>query len=118
MENILQRLAYLRGLADGLGIGDSREGDLLVQLIEVMEDTVSEISEEMESLSDYVDAVEEDLGELETYVYDDEFSEDDEDFDELDFLEDFEDFDEFPCCSEDCDCEDCLEEGKTLDEEV
>ncbi|MDO5713690.1 MAG: hypothetical protein Q4Q07_04590 [Tissierellia bacterium] len=120
MNNVLNKIAYLKGLADGLEIGKSKEGNILINVIETLEESVTEMYREMEDLSDYVDAIEQDLSELEGFVFGDDFSfdtfdyDDYDDFDDLDFYDDFDDFD---CCEEGCDCDLCDEELTEPEEE-
>ena len=67
-----EKVAYLKGLADGLNIDKaSAEGKLFSAIIDVLDD----LALSMEDLTDQIDAVDEDLGDLEEYVY-----EDDDDF--------------------------------------
>lgn len=92
MKNILQRIAYVQGLADGLGLEEnSKEGQILLELVDVVAELTEVLDEKFEDLEDYVDAVEEDLAELEDYVYDDEGY---DDFDEYD-LDDYDLFDDY-----------------------
>ena len=73
MMSVTEKVAYLKGLAEGLGVDDStKEGKLLKAII----DTLGEISENLESLEDYttelseqVDAIDEDLDSLESVFY-------------------------------------------------
>lgn len=79
--SVTEKVAYLKGLAEGLGVDDStKEGKLLQAIV----DTLGDISENMESLEAYttelgeqVDAIDEDLDALESDFYED----DDEDYD-------------------------------------
>lgn len=107
METPAKKLAYLKGLAEGLNISDeTAEGKLLLKLL----DAVKDIAEELENLSDEheelelkVDEIDEDLADLEDFVYDDE----DDDFNDDDDFDDFDDDDdeffeiECPNCGED-----------------
>lgn len=86
MNNLSDKISYLRGLAEGLKIDqDSNEGKLILQLIDVMQDAVAEISEmqeAMDELNDYVESIDDDLSELEgDFEDDDEFNDDDDIFD-------------------------------------
>ena len=110
MNNVLNKIAYLKGLADGLEINKTKEGNILVNIIETLEESVTEMYQEVEDLAEYVDAIEEDLGELEGFIYGDDlaFDEfDDDDFDDLDF---YDDYDDFECCDDGCDCGLCNDE--------
>lgn len=111
MENLMKRIAYLQGLAEGYEIDkESKEGKLLLGLIDIMSDLVDEVKESQEDLEEYVDIVEGDLSSLEDYVYEDEYDDydlydDDFDFDDELFYDDLDsDYDgECDCCKEDND---------------
>lgn len=80
MDDLKSRVAYLKGLAAGLGIEESsREGKLFNQLIDVVDalaESVIELQEEFDDLVDYTEALDEDLNELEEDFYEED--EDDE----------------------------------------
>lgn len=77
-----KRVAYIKGLAKGMEIDlSSKEGKLLVELIDVLEDVAKEIEElqkDVEYLDEEVCSVSDDLELLEDVIYD-EFDEDDMD---------------------------------------
>lgn len=89
MSYLYERVAYLRGLAEGMDISnESKEGKLLLNMLEVLEDfadSMSELNEDVADLEDYVETMDEDLA----VVEDELFGEiDDEDFeDDMDFVE-------------------------------
>ena len=107
---INERIAYLKGLAAGLSLEGREDGKLLTTLI----DTISDIAEEVESLGENalnigeeLDALSDDLSDVEEYLFDDEdfFGFDDDD--DFDFDDDDSDFgfcgkgggfDGSPCC--------------------
>lgn len=69
-----EKVAYLKGLAEGLSLGkDTKEEKLIGAIIDVLE-TVAEDIEDLEDavcdLGDELDAVSEDLSDLEDLVYD------------------------------------------------
>ena len=89
--SMMESVAYLKGLAEGLGIDDeTKEGKLLSAIVDVLEEMAEEI-EEIEEAADeqaeLLDIIDEDLGSLEEDFYEDDEDEDD-----------------------DCDCEDPLYE--------
>ena len=105
---ITEKVAYLRGLADGLGIDDAtKEGKLLAAIIDVLDDMALEIEDMQEvqlELSEGLDAVSDDLEDVEDIVYED-WDEEEDDEDEEDEEEEEE--------SEDCyatTCPTCEEE--------
>ncbi len=126
---ITERAAYIKGLAEGLGIDDStKEGKVIRALIGAFDDmalTVSDLEAEIDELSEQVDTIDEDLGSLEEdyYELDDEDEDDgcscgckDEDDDEDD--EDYLDEDIYEVCCPTCGdvvCidSDMLEKGQT-----
>lgn len=75
MSYISERVAYLKGLAEGMNISDStNEGKLLKSIIDVLEDMaleVEDIVEIQDELSEQVDAIDEDLSLVETEVFGD-----------------------------------------------
>lgn len=84
MEFLYERVAYLKGLADGLDIEEStKEGRLLVSIIDILEDfadAIVELDEDVEEIAEYVEVMDEDLTDIEDDLY-----EDDEDG-EIDFI--------------------------------
>lgn len=107
MEDLRGKLAYLKGLSEGLDLDDnSKEGKLFSQIIfllEGMTDVVDNLQADYDELYEYVEAIDQDLTDLEDDVYEEPFDDD----------EDFEDF------SLECpDCHDIVYiDGDTLDEE-
>ena len=104
---ITEKVAYLKGLAEGLGLDkDSKEGKLFAAIIDVLDDMALEIEDMQElqmELSEGLDAVSDDLEDIEDIVY--------EEWDEDDDYEDEEDEEEED--SEDCyatTCPTCEEE--------
>ena len=98
MATITEKVAYLKGLVEGMDIDQStKEGKVLTAIIDVLGDlanTLEDLEDYTAELTEQVDAIDEDLDLLETDFYD-EWDEDDEDY----------------CdgCCEDCD-EDCGDE--------
>lgn len=83
MQHLYEKVSYLRGLCDGLGLSsESKEGKVLAAIIDTLDemtDAIADLYEEQEELSEYVDAIEEDLTDMEDDFYDDE--------DEIDFVD-------------------------------
>ncbi|NLK43643.1 MAG: hypothetical protein GX300_04530, partial [Tissierellia bacterium] len=103
MDYLVQRVSYLKGLADGLGIDEtSKEGKLLLQIVEVLEDFADVLQETIENqmdLEEYVNFIDEDLADVEDEIYesDEDYDYDDyEDYYDYDDDFDFDDFDD-PC---------------------
>ena len=84
---ITEKVAYLKGLAEGLALDTekSKEGKLIAAIIDVLDDMALEMADmqdEQCDLEDGLDAVSEDLADVESLVYeelDDEDDEEDED---------------------------------------
>ncbi|MCL2827771.1 MAG: hypothetical protein FWD99_03450 [Oscillospiraceae bacterium] len=81
--SIAKRVAYLKGLAEGLGIGeDTKEEKVLNVIIDILEDIALELEdlqEDVEALDDDISELCEDIEELEDMILD----EDDEDLDDM-----------------------------------
>lgn len=85
MNHLYERIAYLRGLADGMEVEDSKNGKLLIAMIDVLDemaDAVNDLNDDLDDMDEYVEALDEDLADLEDDFYDDE---------------DFDDYDEVEC---------------------
>lgn len=89
MGFLTEKTEYLRGLAEGMKIDESKdEGKLLLKMLEVMGEiavAVEELDDEILDTNDRVDEVEECLDEVCEDLYDDECDGD--------------------CCDCDCDCD-------------
>lgn len=130
---IREKVAYLKGLADGMQIDDStNEGRLFKSIIDVLDDValvVDHIEETQDEMCEHIEMIDEDLAELETIVFEEFEYEDGEYIDEVecphcketfDVFEDMLDDDgktvECPICHNeievewDCFCEECTPE--------
>mgnify|MGYP000769741251 CR=1 FL=1 len=82
---ISEKVAYLKGLAEGLALDtESKEGKLIAAIIDVLDDMsekFSEIDDELCDVEDGLDAVSDDLSDVEEAIYemDDEDEDDEED---------------------------------------
>lgn len=108
MEYLMQKVSYLKGLSDGLGIDEStKEGKLLLHIVDVLEefaDVLDETIDNQMDLEEYVNFIDEDLADVEDEVYGIDEDYDEDDFDDFDF-DDYCDDDD--CC---CHCDDEEEE--------
>lgn len=88
MSYISEKVAYLDGLADGLGIEDEKQGKLLRGIIDVLSAIAEELEEQDESLDDLSGCIDQLYDEIDQ-IDESLFSDDDEEdaFDEDDFLE-------------------------------
>ena len=108
---ITEKVAYLRGLAEGMKLDSStNEGKLTLAIIDTLDDialTVSDLEDTVAELSAQVDEIDDDLGELEDEVYSDGCDDEDEDFDDTLYEV------ECPSCGDIiCLDEDMLDEGE------
>ncbi len=99
MEDLIKNVSYLKGLTDGLKIEEkSDEGKVLVKIIECLDEmaeAIYDLAADQDDLFDQVEAIDEDLSEVEDIVFD----EDDDDY--YDDEDDFEYFEvECPKCHE------------------
>ena len=85
---ITEKVAYLKGLAEGLALDAeaNKESKLIAAMIDILDDIALEIADMkdvQQELGDGLDAVSEDLEDVEDLIYDeDEDSDEDEDDDE------------------------------------
>ena len=83
---ISEKVAYLKGLMEGLKIDEaSNEGKLFAAIIDVLDEVALEIedlTDEVMELGDGLDVVSDDLGDVEDIVYDDEDDYDEDDDEE------------------------------------
>ena len=89
---IEKKVAYLKGLAEGLALDENKpETKIINAMLDVLDElamSVTDLEDAMDIFSEQLYAVDEDLDELENFVYE-----------ELD-----------DCCCDDCDCDDDEEE--------
>jgi hypothetical protein len=124
---ISEKVAYIKGLAEGLNVKESNEGRVLSEILDALKMIAYEIedmSERQDDTEEYILEIDEDLGDLEEYVLEDQ---DDELLDitcpvcdsELEY--DIDEIDEdgnvkCPICGEViellCDCDECSDEDE------
>ena len=89
-----ERTAYLKGLMEGMKIDtETNEGKLFKAIVDTLDDmalTVSDLEDVVDAVCDELDSIEEDLDTIEEYLLDDEDDDEDEEDDE-----DWDDEDEF-----------------------
>ena len=92
MSNLSDRVSYLKGLAEGLKLDtEKNEGKLIEKILELLSDITDELAslrEDHDDLSSYVEAVDNDLSDLEDVVLGDEDYDDEDEDDEKDEEED------------------------------
>ncbi len=73
---VTEKVAYLRGLAEGLELDDSNKQDKLIKaIIDVLDDlalTVADLEDACAEMSEQIDAVDEDLSSVEDLIYEDD----------------------------------------------
>lgn len=119
---ITEKVAYLKGLAEGMELDtDKKVGKLLAAIIDTLDDIALEledIKDEQAELADGLDAVSDDLEDVENVIFD-EWDEDDEDDGEY-YYDDLDEDEECyattcPTCEETiCFDESVLEDGEVL----
>jgi hypothetical protein len=79
-HDLRKDIAFIQGMMEGSGQIDQRmEGKVLSRLLTLVDDLIEEVYQSnlrLSELEEYVEAVDEDLNELELLVYDDEEDED------------------------------------------
>ena len=92
--SVSERIAYLKGLVEGLGISaeDSNEAKVIMAIIDTLEEislNIEDIEENALDLGEEIDAISEDLADVEDVIYgeDDEEDEDEDyDYDDEDYM--------------------------------
>ena len=131
---IKEKIAYLEGLAEGMEINSTESGKLFAAIIDTLNDIADEIEELNENaldIGDELDAISDDLAEVEDFLLEDEYDTDDEDFnfdfDDEDYDEDEDDEEGFGCdfCANndveftiDVNCPECNAEIELDDEDI
>ena len=91
---ITEKVAYLKGLAEGMELdAGKKEGKLLLAIIDVLEDIaleLNDIEDAQEELGEGLDAVSDDLEDVEDLLYGEDDEDDDPEY-ELDDLDEDED---------------------------
>jgi len=102
---IKEKVAYLEGLAEGMRIDNTEHGKLFTAIIDTlgdMADEIEELNENALDIGEELDAISDDLAEVEEFLLEDDYDIDDDDFD-FDFDEDdyddddYDDDDDFGC---------------------
>jgi hypothetical protein len=116
--DICEKIAYIKGLAEGLGLDETtKEGKVLNAIIDLLGDITEEIcdiEDGCDELMEQIDAVDEDLASLEDFIYEDDDCDCDCDCD-CDEFDDEDPFYEVTCgaCQKTiCVSEDVLLEGE------
>jgi len=87
MKELLQKVAYVQGLADGLNLEESKEGRVIQELLSIVEtaaDYIAVLQEQLDDMEDYIESIDSDLADVEEELFGDE---EDEEFDEDDMVD-------------------------------
>ena len=83
MSKVGEKVAYLKGLAEGLGVNDETEqGKLMLAMIDTLEALAKnseETDERVGELSEYVEEIDSDVSDLEEALFSEEDDDDEED---------------------------------------
>ena len=92
---VTEKVAYLKGLMEGLDFqAETKEGKIIKLMADILEDLALEITEcqdDIDDINEYLEAVDEDLTNVEEEIFGDLYDDDDD------------------CCCCDCEDEDCYE---------
>ncbi|MBQ7820849.1 MAG: hypothetical protein IJ391_01010 [Clostridia bacterium] len=95
---LTEKVAYLKGLIEGLQIDESKpENKIIKAMVDVIDDlalTVTDLEDEVDALDEYIEEIDDDLAAIEDIAYEDDDYEDDEDVEDDEFEEWDEDDDE------------------------
>jgi DNA-directed RNA polymerase subunit RPC12/RpoP len=111
--SLKEKVAYLKGLAEGLGLdSESKEGKLISVIIDTLSDMaedIVELSENALDIGDELDSLSSDLADVEEFLFDDEYDDDDDydDFFGFDDDDDDDDYDDDDFDDDECGCEFC-----------
>jgi DNA-directed RNA polymerase subunit RPC12/RpoP len=101
---VSEKVAYLKGLAEGLSLDtETKEGKLISAIIDTLEDIAFELEDLNENaldIGDELDAISDDLADVEEILFGDMDDDDEDDDDEQ----------SCGCCCDDDDCDCCDED--------
>lgn len=105
MSEVSKKVAYLKGMAEGMGLEeDNVKNKLMLKMLETLEEIAEElevISARQEETEQYLDELDSDLGEIEEVLFADDEDDDDDDCScGCGHHHDHQDWDE-----DDCDCD-------------
>jgi len=112
---IKETSAYIKGLIEGANLDTTTpEGKVIAALADLCGKMAAEIEtlrDELDVCNAYIEEIDEDLGEVEEFVY--------EDLDDCDCCDccDDDDDDDCDCCDDECDCCDCCGDDDDDEEE-
>ncbi len=95
MMHLSEKISFLKGMAEGMQLqNQTKEGRLILELLDLIDDLIVEVersADRQDELHDYIDAIDEDLLDLETLVYDEDWQDEETDSEEEDQLDSMQD---------------------------
>ncbi len=86
MSELTDRVAFLRGLAEGLQLDESKqETKLILKMLDVLDELAKDnddLHKALDELNEYMESIDEDLSDMEEDIYGDVSDEDEEDEDD------------------------------------
>ena len=83
--NLTEKASYINGLVDGMDLDTTtKEGKVIAALLDLCNDlcnAVSDLTDDVEQIYDELDAIDEDLTDVEDYIFDDEDEDEDDECD-------------------------------------
>ncbi len=90
MHKLQQKVSYLRGLAEGLGMEEgTKEGKVICGILDLLDeivDNIGQLDASYSELDDYMEVMDEDLALLEESIYDDNDYDEDYDGEYMEFI--------------------------------
>ena len=116
---IIEKVAYIQGMFDGMDLdkSESKEARILAEMLDLLReigDQLETVDATLDEFSEEIDAISDDLEDVEEAVFGDEDEDEDEDEEEFDLDEDFFEV-ACPNCSEDLVIDDAVLEAGAID---
>ena len=109
--SIKEKIAFLKGLAEGLGLNPESKAEKLISVIidtlSAMADEIEELNENALDIGEELDAISDDLADVEEFLFDEDDDDDDDDFNYFDDFDDDDDDDDDDFENEESGCEFC-----------
>ena len=114
--SIKEKIAFLKGLAEGLGLNPESKVEKLISVIidtlSAMADEIEELNENALDIGEELDAISDDLADVEEFLFDDDDDDDDDDdFSDFDDFDDDDDDDDDDFDDDESGCEFCSRDG-------
>ena len=94
-----EKSAYLKGLMDGMKLDtEKNEGKLLAAMVDLLNDmalSISDLEENAQAVSDELDMIEESLDTIEDYLDDEDYEDEEDDYEDEDDYDEEEDDDAY-----------------------